>query len=183
MFIGRSRFLVIACSLFVCAGFAAAEEEVKTKSVTFFNDSASLDVPTSFESAPPKSRMLQYEFKVGEEDKAARLTMMAAGGGVDPNIKRWKGQFSGGDPKEQKSEKIQVDGWDVHIVDCSGSFSERMGGPFAGGKVVQRENWAMLGGIIAQPEGRLFFVKLTGPAETVKANRKAFVAMLKSLKH
>ena len=183
MILRRSQSFVLVCSLFAFAGLAAAEE-VKTKKIMFFDDAASLEVPTSFKTSPPKSRMLQYEFKVGEEDKSARLTMMAAGGGVDPNIKRWKGQFAGGDPKAQKSEKIDVDGWDVHIVDCSGSYAERMGGgPFAGGKVVQREDYAMVGAIIAQPEGRLYFLKMIGPAETVKANRKTFVNMLKSLKH
>lgn len=158
----------------------AASEDPKTEKISLF-EGVTLEVPVSFKSTKPKSRMLKYEFKVGEEDKSARLTMMAAGGGIDANIKRWKGQFAGGDPDEQKSEKISVSGWDVHVVDCSGTFAERMGGPFAGGKMVQREDYAMVGAIIVEPEGRLFFIKMTGPAAVVKPNREAFVTMLKSM--
>lgn len=174
------RFLIATFMLTAFSGLVTAEE-VKQEKISLF-DGVTVEVPATFKSTKPKSRMLKYEFKVGEEDKAARLTMMAAGGGVDANIKRWKGQFAGGDPDAQKSEKITVSGWDVHVVDCSGTFAERMGGgPFAGGKMVQREDYAMVGAIIVEPEGRLFFVKMIGPADVVKPNREAFVTMLKSM--
>ena len=55
------------------------------------------------------------------------------------------------------------------------------GGPFAGGKVINRENYAMAGAILVHPEGRKYFVKMIGPAAVVKANRKSFVSMIKSI--
>ena len=55
------------------------------------------------------------------------------------------------------------------------------GGPFFGGKTVERENYAMAGAIIVHPEGRKYFVKMVGPAEVVNENREAFVEMIKSI--
>ena len=72
--------------------------------------------------------------------------------------------------------------WQVYIVDVAGSYAERTGGgPFAGGKVVQRENYSMAGAILVHPQGRKYFVKMIGDAGVVKANRKAFVEMIKSI--
>jgi hypothetical protein len=39
----------------------------------------------------------------------------------------------------------------------------------------------MAGAILVHPEGRKYFVKMIGPAEVVKANRKSFVSMIKSI--
>jgi hypothetical protein len=108
--------------------------------------------------------------------------MMAAGGDVEANIKRWKGQFAGGDEAARKSEEMSIGKWTVHLVDVNGSYAERMGGgPFAGGKVVNRENYGMTGAILVHPEGRKYFVKMIGPMAVVKANRDAFVTMIKSI--
>ena len=108
--------------------------------------------------------------------------MMGASGSVDANIVRWKGQFAGGDEKDQKVEEMKLGKWKVYLVDVSGNFAERMGGgPFAGGKVVNREDYAMTGAILVSPDGTKFFVKLIGPAKVVKANRERFVSMIKSI--
>lgn len=183
LFVCLTSFSVLSISLFSAnVGSAFGEEAVeKTESVSVF-DKSELKVPAAFKRTEPASRIIQHEFKVGEGDATARLTMMPAGGGVEANIKRWKGQFAGGDEAAQKSEKIKVGEWEVHLVDVSGSYAERMGGgPFFGGKTVQRENYAMAGAIIVAPDARLFFVKMIGPAEVVKANRETFVTMIKSV--
>ena len=173
----------------VAQGPAVADPDVKAKEtteVTFFGGSK-LTVPGDFEPAKKGSSMLDYEFsaKAGEGDDAAkaRVTMMASGGGVQPNIKRWQGQFAGGDAKLKKTEVMKVGSWKIHVVDNNGMFADRMGGgPFAGGKVVKREDWAMTGAILEHPEGRLYFVKMIGPAKVVKANRESLIKMLESVK-
>ncbi|KAA5540399.1 hypothetical protein FYK55_20500 [Roseiconus nitratireducens] len=160
---------------------SAADTETKAEKVNVF-DKGQMTVPESFERTEPQSRIIEHEFKVGEGDSTARLTMMGAGGGVEANIKRWQGQFSGGDAADQKTEKIEAGKWTIHLVDASGSYAERMGGgPFFGGKTVQREDYAMAGAILAEPEGRLYFAKMIGPADVVKKNRDAFVKMVKSI--
>jgi hypothetical protein len=181
---------IFACAVTVAVTLTTGthvvgDSPVKPESISVFG-LAELEVPTDFARVEPRSRIIQHEFqaKAGEGDDAAtaRVTMMAAGGDVAANIKRWQGQFAGGDPDDQKTEEMKLGDWEVHIVDVSGSFAERMGGgPFAGGKVVNRENHAMAGAILVDPNGRKFFVKMIGPKEVVKANRKAFVEMIKSI--
>lgn len=141
-----------------------------------------LTVPAEFKPTKPASGIIEHEFRVGEGDTTARLTMMRAGGGVEPNIKRWKGQFSGGKAEDQKTEKMSAGPFEVHLVDVTGSYAERMGGgPFFGGKTVQRENYAMAGAILVSQDGLMYFAKMIGPAEVVKGNREKFVKMIKSV--
>ncbi len=158
-----------------------AEDAPAAKSVRVF-DEASLTVPPVFKPTEPKSRIIEHEFAV-EGDATTRLTMMASGGGIQPNIDRWKGQFAGGKAEDQKTEQIKVGKWTAHVVDLSGTFKESMGGgPFAPGKIVERSDYAMLGAILEHPEGRTYFLKLTGPGSIITANRDAFIEMVKSLK-
>jgi hypothetical protein len=164
----------------------AADEAAVADTISVFDD-AKLEVPEGWERTEPKSSIIEHEFlvKEGEGDDApqARVTMMAAGGDVKANIDRWKGQFTGGDADAQKTEEKKVGNWTVHIADLSGSFAETMGGgPFSGGKTVKRENYAMTGIILAHPEGRKYFIKVTGPMELVKANRPAVIKMIDGLK-
>jgi hypothetical protein len=162
----------------------AAAPEAEATTIRVF-DTLTLTVPKEWQAAPPKSRIVDHEFtfKHGEGDEAptARVTMMAASGGTDANITRWKGQFSGaGEPKVEKSEAA---GAKVVFVQLEGSFKDSMGGgPFAGGKTVIRENYGMLGGIIELKDGRSYFIKFTGPKETVEAGAEAFKEMLKGIK-
>lgn len=163
------------------AADAAVADEAKAETISVLGK-AEMKVPADFKKVKRANRIIEHEFQVGDSEPKTRLTMMAAGGGVEGNIKRWKGQFSGGEPDAQKSEKMSIGQWTVHLIDVSGSYVETMGGgPFSGGKRVQRENYAMAGAILAEPEGRLYFVKMIGPADTVKKNRQKFVEMIKSV--
>jgi len=164
---------------------ADATDTKPQESVSVFGE-ANLSVPSEFKRVEPKSRIIAHEFEAGagggEAAPTARVTMMAAGGDVAANIQRWEGQFAGGEKGAQKTEEMKLGPWNVYIVDVSGNYAERMGGgPFAGGKVVNRENYAMTGAILVHPSGRKFFVKMIGPREVVAANRKAFVEMIKSI--
>ena len=155
------------------------------ETVSVFGD-GNLKVPADFKRVEPQSSIIAHEFQAstgeGKEGETARVTMMAAGGDVAANIDRWKGQFAGGDEKARKTEEMKIGNWQVYLVDVNGNFAERMGGgPFAGGKVVNRENYAMTGAILVHPQGQKYFVKMIGPADVVKANRDAFVSMIKSI--
>lgn len=185
----RRISLVVMTMLFagVVSGTARAQDAAAAKPVTIdvFGD-GELKVPSQFTRVAPKSSIIAHEFqaKVGEgkDGQTARVTMMAAGGDVTANIDRWKGQFAGGDKDKQKTEVMKIGNWEVYVVDVNGNYAERMGGgPFAGGKVVNREDYAMTGAILVHPEGRKYFVKMIGPAEVVQSNREAFVKMIKGL--
>ncbi|TWU39193.1 hypothetical protein [Novipirellula artificiosorum] len=177
------------CLLFAAAAFAEDASAAKPTKVSVFGE-AEIIVPAEFKSTPAKSRIIEHEFAVkpnrdvadSDESLTARLTFMAAGGDVDANLERWKGQFSGGAAEDQKVEAMNLGKWQVHVAELSGQFQERMGGgPFSGGKVVERTNHAMLGAIVVHPDGKKYFVKMVGPAETIKQNRDAFIAMIKSI--
>lgn len=182
------RLMLCAAVCFVLPSVSTVSADEKAKeTVSVFGDKK-LEVPQSWQKTKPASSIVEYEFLVkgGEGDDAptARVTMMAAGGDVKANIDRWKGQFAGGDAAAQKSEEKKVGDWVVHVVDLSGNFKETMGGgPFSGGKVVERQNYAMLGAILVHPEGRKYFIKMTGPSDLVKSNRESVVQMLDGLKN
>ncbi|WP_164103834.1 hypothetical protein [Candidatus Laterigemmans baculatus] len=170
----------------VPVGSARAEEaDAKAPQTIRIFDALTLTVPEGWKPQPPKSRIVEHEFAApqgeGEDVPTSRITMMAAGGDVEANISRWKGQFEG--DSEAKVEKFQAAGASVHYVQLSGSFKDTMGGgPFSGGRTVVRENYGMLGAIIVLPNGRQYFIKLTGPQKAVDAEREAFKAMLQELK-
>jgi len=177
--------LAVALGLITVPPRAVADEAV-AETISLFG-AATLEVPADWEATKPASSIIEHEFvaKVGEGDdaKTARITTMAAGGDVKANIDRWKGQFKGGDAAAQKTETMKMGNWTVHVADLSGSFAETMGGgPFSGGKVVQRENFAMTGVIIEHAPGRSYFIKVTGPMDAVKQTRPELMKMLEGLK-
>lgn len=140
-------------------------------------------VPAEFKPAAKKSRIIEHEFAViegdGEDAPTARLTMMRSGGGVEANLDRWKGQFSGSAKKVGETEVTETGKLTVHTIKINGSYMETMGGgPFSGGKKVKREDYAMLGAILVEPEGAQYYVKMIGPASVIEANEKAFKEMV-----
>ncbi len=188
----RSLFAFAALfSLSVLGSFATADEAATAQmkngasTVDVFG-AGELKVPESFRRIEPQSPIIEHEFQItqgeGGDAPTARVTMMAAGGDIKANIDRWKGQFAGGNKEANKTETMKVGSWEVHLVDLNGSFGEMMGGgPFSGGKVVQRKGYAMIAAILVDPNGRKFFVKMIGPEDLVTANRESFVKMIKSI--
>jgi hypothetical protein len=168
------------------ASLAIADEGAsKAQQITVF-EAGTLSVPAEFQRVPVKSRIIHHEFQArageGDDRKTARVYMMPSGGGVEQNIERWKSQFSGIDKQAQKTTQLDLGQWKLYIVDIAGSFKDRVGGgPFAGGKVVQRPDHAMCGAILVHPDGRQYYVKMIGPAAVVKANRDTFVKMVKTI--
>jgi hypothetical protein len=103
----------------------------------------------------------------------------AQGGPVDANVKRWIGQFQGGE-KNAKTAKRTIHGLSVTTVDVSGSYTG-MGGPMAQSRT-PKPGYRLLGAIVETPQGTVFF-KFTGPAKTVAANQTKFEALLNSISH
>jgi hypothetical protein len=133
-------------------------------------------VPPTWTEQPPKSQFVLGEFSIPGAEGAARLTVSSAGGGVEANLERWRGQFSRGpnDPEPKESE-ITFDGQKGTLLDLVGSYTDM----FGGGK--PNRNWRMLG--IAVPMGSTnVFVKLTGPQSTVTDQREAFLKFVESAK-
>ena len=133
-------------------------------------------VPADWEEQPRKSDYVLGEFSIPGPGGPARLTLSSAGGGINANVDRWRGQFNRGpsDPEPKESE-ITFDGKPGTLVELAGTFSDMMnrGAPSKG--------WQMLG--VAVPLGETnYFVKLTGSTATVTPRRDEFLKFIESAK-
>lgn len=180
------KFAVAIGCLFYAAGRLHAAEDNLT--VTLAEGKLTLVAPKSWEKKQPRTRIVDYEFaaKAVEGDETdGRVTIMGAGGGVQANIDRWMGQFEAPAGKTVKDltqvDKMTVDGLEVHVVKISGTFQDKPGGPFAGGRVTLRPDYQMLGAIIVTDKLGDYFIKLYGPQKTIAAHEKPFLEMVKSL--
>ena len=132
----------------------------------------------------PKSQMLEHEFSVpGEDGAIARITIMQASGGIQPNIDRWIGQFEGAKKEDTKIEKKDVDQTKVHIVEIAGTYKESARPMAPGAATKKLENYKMLAAILELKDGSLIFVKATGPKDIVTGLREGFMKMLEGLKN
>lgn len=144
-----------------------------------------LTPPANWVSKQPKSNIVEYEFEVpvAEGDEIpGRVTVMGAGGGIEANIDRWKGQFKTPENGEVKAEVKQIEaaGQPVHIVEIKGTYLDKPG-PFVPGPGIERENYTMLGAIIATKEDGQYFVKAYGPTKTMTATTESFKKMIEGL--
>lgn len=139
-----------------------------------------LTAPDAWQRKQPSSSFVEAEFVLPvteENENAARLTVSIAGGSIEANIQRWKGQF-GGKPEKESQEEVEVDGIKATMVDFTGDFDDRRG-PFAPGE--KRSGYRMIAAIIPI-DGQLHFVKATGPQETVAAHAEAIEEFVRSVK-
>jgi hypothetical protein len=138
-----------------------------------------MTAPESWQRRQPRIAMIEAEFAApaAEGDQTdGRMTMMTAGGSVEDNIERWKGQFA--DAGEAKIEKLNAGGTEVTIVDLAGTYKDQPG-PFA--PAVERPDYRMLAAIIPTDAGN-YFVKFYGPKKTIGDNADGFRAMIESLR-
>ncbi|MFO0916574.1 MAG: hypothetical protein U0795_26700 [Pirellulales bacterium] len=160
------------------AGAAVAEESTELK---LAGGQWTLQVPKEWEVGRPRVTMVEHEVKVprAEGDSAdGRMTMMAAGGSIQANIDRWVAQFK--NPQGPKVDKIKVGDAEVQVVELSGTFLERAGGPVT--PPTDRPNYRLLGAIIPLGDNGNYFLKLTGPDKTIADNAAAFRKAVEGLK-
>jgi hypothetical protein len=143
--------------------------------------------PSAWAKKTPKVRIIEVEYEAPAakgDEQPGRFTVMGAGGTVEANVDRWVGQFDQPDGSATKDkakiEKLKVSGQEVHWVDLSGTYKDSAG-PFAGGKVINRENYRMLAAIIQTKKDGNYFLKLYGPKATMAENEKAFRDLLDSM--
>lgn len=133
---------------------------------------------------------METEFSIPAEagdEQAGRMTVMGAGGGVQANVDRWYGQFTqpdGSATKDKASTKtLKISGCTVTVVDVAGIYKDSPGGPFAGGRTVERPGYRMLAAIV-EPEDKdkgSYFLKFYGPAKTVEKHADGFRRMVEGM--
>lgn len=139
-----------------------------------------LTAPQGWVRKTPSSGFLQAEFALpkAEGDPAdARLTVSLAGGDIQANIARWRGQFSD-KPAKDAQEHLDVGGVAVTLVDMSGTFADQRG---MMGPVTNSPNFRLLGAIF-EVGGQMHFIKCYGPEKTITARADEFKAFVRSIK-
>ncbi len=127
--------------------------------------------PAEWKTIQPKMQMIEHEFVAPADAQpadAARITIMQAAGSIDANIDRWIAQFEGSKKSDAKIEELDIAGCKVHMVDITGTFVQKMGGPFAPGPTESFKDYRMLSAIIETKNEGKIFVKMTGPNATVE---------------
>jgi hypothetical protein len=181
----RSGTVLVLLTLFYSAGKCLAEDAT----IAVADGKLTLKAPADWTRKKPTSGIVEHEFAITKSEGDAadgRMTVMGAGGSVDANIERWLGQFLDADGKKLTKDKAKIDkkkvaGEDVTIVDISGTYLDKPGGPFTPGPPVERKNYRMLAGVVATKNLGNYFFKFYGPEKTVEANEDAFLKMLNSL--
>ncbi|HEX4351640.1 MAG TPA: hypothetical protein VHZ95_01975 [Polyangiales bacterium] len=140
--------------------------------------------PKPFVPRPPKSTMRVAEYGVPGDDATELAVFFFGadqGGGVEPNMARWVGQFQQPDGSETKAKRTErtVKGITISLVEATGTYSGGMAMPGMPPKDAQ-PNSALLGAIANGPGGLVFF-KLIGPKSQIDSLRPAFDGLIESL--
>ena len=99
------------------------------------------------------------------------------GGGVEPNITRWEGQFPTKTGQTKRSAGT-VAGYKVTYLDLTGTYAWSAS-PMSPDKVM-KPGYRMLGAIIEAPQGSVFF-KFTAPASVIATHEAAFKQMIQGI--
>jgi hypothetical protein len=145
------------------------------------DDPASLTwtAPAAWKVLPNPNAMRLATYQVpraaGDSDDAD-VSVTRAGGTPDANIERWLTQF---DDRGKDTRTVStIRGMKITVVDVGGTYLGS--GMTPGAAPVSHRGWALLAAIVEGP-GVPYFVKITGPAATVKAARPGFDALLASV--
>ncbi|MFM8284112.1 MAG: hypothetical protein ACKOCW_11220 [Planctomycetaceae bacterium] len=181
----RATLAAVATLAVLAARPLPAQDDVRAFRIA--DGAFSLEAPTGWKRVPPKSGIVETEFAIPSEGDAppGRMTVMGAGGSVQANVDRWYGQFSQPDGSATKdkavTKSVKIAGCEVTMVDVSGTYKDSPGGPFAGGKTVDRPGYRMLAAIVETPASQSYFLKFYGPAATVAKHADGFRAMVEGI--
>jgi len=133
------------------------------------------DVPEGWR-AGKMSMMRLAAFDIGPEDQSAELTIIQAGGDLRGNVDRWLGQVRGDSPPGEvvdaaleAAEQLTVSGKEAQRFYLDDGKADESSGQMIDATIVPMEN------------GMSMFIKATGPAKTVVAQREAIGTFLQSL--
>ena len=148
---------------------AAKTTQVKHKTLT-------LNVPENWKQTPERSsmRLATYEIKGDGDDggtaEMAIYSFPGGGGAVEQNISRWIGQFES-KGRKQKVTRGKAGDNDYYVVEVSGTYNKPVGPP------IRRQTKPVAGSrmlaVILQLDSGVYYLKMTGGDEIVKAQAKA----------
>ena len=170
----RRLLLSIALAVLSLAP-AAAGDKAGTK-VTI--DGMSSTTPAAWVKQKPASTLRVAQFQVPRakgDEMDADLGVFKAGGTVKQNVDRWKAQFAAPRGKSiddvTSMKEIKIGDHKATYVDIQGTYKAPPFDPVFKGKTL--ENFRLLAVQFDGPDNT-YQIRMTGPAKTVEANKKAF---------
>ena len=147
----------------------------------------SWSTPEGWVAETPRSAMRRAQYRVAGAGGDAECVVFyfgpGQGGGALANVERWADQFAqpdGGSSRDvMKTEQTEIADMPVLLTEVTGTYSGGMA--MMGGPAQQLTGYALLGAVVEGPDANWFF-KLTGPEETVFAQRDAFRRMIESIR-
>jgi hypothetical protein len=186
---GKRQAWLVALVLFVAA--CSKQEVPQGEPVEFESSNAgvvgglSFELPEGWVEEPTSSAMRFAQYRLpGDSSGDAEVAVFAnIGGSVEQNVDRWLGQFqkADGSPAREAAsvQTRKIGGYNVTLVDVSGTY--RAGGM---GRMAQsagpKPKYRMLAAVVEAQEGP-WFVKLTGPSDTVEKWQPSFLEYIESV--
>jgi hypothetical protein len=142
----------------------------------------SFDVPAAWKSETPKSDMRLAQGTIpgggGPGNFAVFYFGPGGGGGLEDNIGRWIAQMQPRPGYEPLRDKFEANNCLVTWIEIEGTLLPSQTGM---GPTAQQPNSVLLAAVVEGVGGPWFF-KATGPAQTMKGQREAFLAMLRTVR-
>ena len=155
-------------------------------------DGLTSPAPAKWKVSPGSNKLRLYQItvpKVAGDKEDAEIAVFyfgaGSGGGVAENIKRWKGMFDAPKGKDindvAKVTTMKAGNVEMTYLDVEGTYLFK-NPPFApNAKTERKENFRMFA-IVFESKNGPFFLRMTGPAKTMAANKDAFDGWLKNFK-
>ena len=133
------------------------------------------------ENESSRMRLINLSFGPNGEGECYLTALPGEGGGIPPNVNRWRGQMGFDALTEEQINELPEQtllGMPAKLVDIRGDFG---GMSIPGAPPAEKKSDYRLLGLIQQQPPFTFFVKMTGPADVVAANEAAFYTFCQSI--
>jgi hypothetical protein len=136
------------------------------------------DLPQGWTTVPPTKERYVNLHPAGDPEASCYLSFLPGGaGGLAENVNRWRKQFGAAPlPEDAVAALPERELMSKHgkLVEVEGVFSGM-------GDMAPRAGFALLGVVVSEESGSLF-LKFTGPAPLVAAERERFETFARSLR-
>jgi hypothetical protein len=175
--LSRASFSVIV----LCA---ASHLPAQTPTVTLLGYKTT--VPAGWTTRAPASNMRLAEYTIAAPDGSLGAEVVVyffgkgQGGAVEPNLARWRAQFStpDGSPVPEKITRDSSGAFPITVAEYTGTYARGIG---AGDANNAKPGQTLVAAIAETPRGTMF-VQLFGPSARVAEQRDALVKFVKGLK-
>lgn len=141
-----------------------------------------LDLPDGWQSEPPSSGMRAAQARIPGTAGDAEFVLFyfgpGQGGDTEANIERWIGQMEVQPGTSPDRQSFETNGLRVSSVRVDGTLKASGMGM---GPTVDQPGFRLLGAVLEGPGGP-WFIKVTGPVETLEAEQEAFEQMIRGVR-